>query len=129
MTHLLLDTHALIWFGLDYPTLSGQARDAIRDAEDEVFVSAATAWEITTKFRLGKLPEAAPFVSDIGGSIRNFGFLPLSITVEHAQRSGALPGVHKDPFDRMLVAQALAENLTLVSNETIFDQFGVRRLW
>lgn len=94
-----------------------------------MYVSAASAWEVATKVRIGKLVGADSLAQDFAPQIEHAGFLPLPISVEHAQRAGSLPGSHKDPFDRMLVAQAQAENLILVSNEEIFDPYGVTRLW
>jgi PIN domain nuclease of toxin-antitoxin system len=126
---LLLDTHALIWWLLFDSALSTPARSAISDRHNTVFVSAASAWEITTKYRLGKLPGAACFAADIGAAIGGEGFVALPVNLLHGQKAGALPGSHKDPFDRMLIAQAMIGNLTLVSNEKVFDGFGVKRLW
>lgn len=94
-----------------------------------VFVSAASAWEIATKYRFGKLPGASAIVNDVAGTIASQSFTPLPITVLHAQRAGALLGDHRDPFDRMLIAQARSDDLILVSNEELFDAFGVVRLW
>lgn len=125
---LLLDTHTFVWWLAGDTKLSKRARAAIQTAED-VFVSAASAWEIATKHRLGKLPGVAPFVGDIAGAIAGQEFTPLAVTVVHAQRAGALASTHRDPFDRMLIAQAGADGLVLVSNETVFDTFGVTRLW
>lgn len=126
---LLLDTHAFLWWLAGDPRLSKRARAAIAGEEQEVFVSAASAWEIATKFRLGKLPGASVIVDDIAGAVASQSFLPLSMTLVHAQHAGALSGEHRDPFDRMLIAQSHAEALTLVSNEKLFDRFGVTRLW
>lgn len=125
----LLDTHALIWWLMSDPSLSAAARAAIRDGENEVYVSAASAWEITTKFRGGKAPHLASISSDVGREVTAEGFAELPVTIAHGQLGGSLEGSHKDPFDRMLIAQALAENMVLVSNETLFDAFGVQRLW
>jgi PIN domain nuclease of toxin-antitoxin system len=125
----LLDTHALLWWILDSGSLSRPARKIIADRENEVFVSAATAWEISTKYRLGKLPQGEPFAYRFDESLMELGFLGLPISIDHAQRAGLLPGSHKDPFDRLLIAQAQAENLILVSNERVFDGYGIRRLW
>lgn len=125
---LLLDTHALLWWVSNHPALSSKADQALADEANEVFVSAASAWEIVTKARIGKL-QAGPLAQDFLGEVRRQGFQPLSITVNHGARAGALPGPHRDPFDRMLVAQAQADNLILVSNEGIFDGYGVQRLW
>jgi PIN domain nuclease of toxin-antitoxin system len=126
---LLLDTHALIWWLLGDPQLTAPARSAIADTENVVYVSAATAWEIATKVRIGKMPGAESMAQDFAEVVEAEGFLPLAISVAHGQRAGSLPGAHKDPFDRMLIAQAHAENLVLVSNEEIFDQYGVTRMW
>jgi len=126
---LLLDTHALLWWVLEADGLSKKARQAISDTKNEIFVSAATAWEIATKFRLGRLPEAEPFVNSLRANLRKLGFTELPISLEHAQRAGLLPGEHKDPFDRMLIAQAQVEGLSMVSNEKVFDVYRVHRLW
>lgn len=126
---VLLDTHTLLWWGLDDPQLSQRAYDAIADAATTVYVSAASGWEIATKVRLGKLPTVHGFPNDLRAYLAQQGFQELAITLDHGQRAGSLPGPHRDPFDRMLIAQAQAENLTLVSNETIFDRYGIVRLW
>lgn len=125
---LLLDTHALIWWLAGDERLPQSARVAIRDA-DLVYVSAASAWEIATKARIGKLPEALGFAQELRDRLDRQRFRALDISLEHAQRAGFLPGPHRDPFDRMLIAQAQAENLILVSNEGLFDDYGVVRLW
>lgn len=127
--NLLLDTHAFLWWLADDPALPRTARVAIAAPATRVHVSAATAWEITTKHRLGKLPGAGLVAADVGAEIAAEGFAELPVSLRHAERAGAMPGAHRDPFDRMLIAQALDEGLTLVSNEMLFDQFGVTRLW
>lgn len=126
---LLLDTHALLWWLAGDTALTTTARAAIADEANSVFVSAASAWEITTKHRIGKLPAVAAIVYDLDRTIRDQGFASLPITLRHGQIAGNLPGQHRDPFDRMLIAQAIAEQLVLVSNETLFDTFAVIRLW
>lgn len=126
---LLLDTHTLLWWLSDDPSLPESARKALRKPGNEVLVSAVSAWEIATKFRLGRLPSAVDLVQDFEGHLQRSGFRPLLITLDHSVRAGLLPEPHRDPFDRMLIAQALAENLFLLSNDRIFDQYGVRRLW
>ena len=126
---LLLDTHALLWWLAGDTALPPTARAAIADEANIVFVSAASAWEITTKHRIGKLPAVAAIVYDLDRTIRDQGFASLPITLRHGQIAGDLPGQHRDPFDRMLIAQAIAEQLVLVSNETLFDTFAVIRLW
>ncbi len=126
---LLLDTHALLWWLAGDESLSTLARTAIASDENEVFVSAASAWEISTKHRIGKLPGAGPLAVDFAREVRQQGFVALPISLEHGQVAGALIGDHRDPFDRMLIAQAREEKMALVSKETLFDAFGVRRLW
>ena len=126
---LLLDTHALLWSFSDEENLSRKAREAVKDYANDIYVSAASAWEIATKFRIGKLPQAAPFVYTLEESLRKLRFKELAVTIGHAQRAGLLAGEHNDPFDRLLIAQAQAENLLLVSNEKLFDSYGVQRLW
>jgi PIN domain nuclease of toxin-antitoxin system len=126
---VLLDTHALIWWLAGDARLAERARDTIDAHRAQVFVSAASAWEIATKVRLGKLPGAAFIAGEVGRYIRHEGFQLLAVTVEHGQRAGALPGPIKDPFDRMLIAQAMLDGLHLVSIEQAFDAYGVLRLW
>lgn len=126
---LLLDTHAFLWWLDGDPSLSSTAQDAIADEGNDIHISAASAWEIVTKHRLGKLPGAARVAADVTACITDQGFIDLSISVRHGQTAGALPGPHRDPFDRMLIAQAMIEDLVLVSNERPFDAYGVRRLW
>lgn len=126
---ILLDTHTLLWWLDGDRRLGKRARAAIADERTTVLVSAASAWEITTKARLGKLPGAVEVAGDVSACLRSQRFDALDITMAHAQRAGSLPGAHRDPFDRMLIAQAQAENLPLVSNDEIFDRFGVVRIW
>ena len=94
-----------------------------------MFVSAASAWEIGTKHRLGKLPTVGPLVDDLLDYLADQEFVELAIGIRHAQRATALPDLHRDPFDRMLISQAQLDNLVLVSNESLFERYGVRRLW
>jgi PIN domain nuclease of toxin-antitoxin system len=125
---LLLDTHTLLWWVSDDPRLSAHAAALLLDATAEVFISAASAWEIAIKARSGKL-EPGPLVQGFATEMKLQGFLALPISLEHAERAGHLPFVHRDPFDRMLIAQAQAENLHLISNDRIFDAYGVVRVW
>jgi PIN domain nuclease of toxin-antitoxin system len=125
----LLDTHALLWWFSDDPALTRRARKIIADTKNTLVVSAASAWEIATKVRLGKLPSGAGLAADFTGTIERERFQLLSISIEHALRAGLLPGSHRDPFDRMLIAQAQDENLPILSKEIIFDAYGLRRIW
>jgi PIN domain nuclease of toxin-antitoxin system len=126
---LLLDTHALLWWMLDDRRLPRGARTAISGRATTAFVSAASVWEITTKHRRGRLPLPPEFAADVVGAIAAEGFESLAVLAQHAQIAGSMPGTLQDPFDRMLIAQARAERLALVSDETTFDAFGVVRLW
>lgn len=125
---LLLDTSALIWWANDSPQLTLAARNGIRTAE-AVFVSAITAMELSTKLRIGKLPDAQLLVEefDIRCAHEGFGLLPLSL--RHGLYAGSIKAEPRDPFDRMLAAQAIIEDLLLVSSDTAFDALGARRLW
>ena len=125
----LLDTHAFVWWIADSKRLSETARGAMADDTNEIFVSAASAWEIASKYRLGKLPGGEALAVDVAGTIRRQGFEELAISVADAERAGRLPGPHRDPFDRMLIAQALARDLPVVSTDAVFDGYGVNRLW
>ena len=120
---LLLDTHALLWWLAD-EGMTTEARDAIADPANIVAVSAASAWEISIKKALGKL--AAP--DDLEQQVQTGGFLPLPITIAHGVAAGQLPHHHEDPFDRMLIAQAHIEGLTIVTRDKRFDAYGVALL-
>ena len=126
---LLLDTHAFLWWLAGDDALSGPARTALADERNQIFVSAASAWEITTKHRIGKLSGVEAIVTTLDQTLIEQGFTALPISVRHGQVAGALPGPHRDPFDRMLIAQAMLDHMTLVSNEVAFDVYGVQRLW
>ena len=125
----LLDTHALLWWLADDPALTPAAHRFIANTKNTLVVSAASAWEIATKVRIGRLPTAAILAADFEGWIMREGFDQLLISIDHAVRAGQLPGAHRDPFDRMLIAQAQTENLPLISNEELFDGYGIRRIW
>lgn len=120
---LLLDTHALLWWLAD-EGLAASAREAISDPANEVAVSAASAWEISIKKSLGKL--IAP--DDLADQVQASGFAPLPITLAHGLAAGQLPRHHEDPFDRMLIAQAIGEGMTLVTRDKRFDAYRVSTL-
>jgi PIN domain nuclease of toxin-antitoxin system len=125
---LLLDTHALLWWGTLDRALTPKAKKAIAHEQSEIYVSAASAWEIAIKVRLGKLEWPAG-AGSVNAYVLGQGFRPLPISLSHAEAAGQLAISHRDPFDRMLIVQAQAEELLLVSNEALFDEAGVRRLW
>ena len=116
---LLLDTHAFLWWVLNDRRLSLAAAQALANAGNDVLISAASAWEIATKHRIGKLPESEGLVENMAEKIALEGFEELPIGVDDAIRAGQLPAHHNDPFDRMLIAQALARNIPLISNERV----------
>ena len=122
--NLLLDTHALLWWLADDAGLSEEARASIGDPQHTVYVSAATAWEIAIKRALGKLD--AP--GDLGAAVSASGFQELPITITHALAAGQLPNNHSDPFDRMLVAQAMLEGLTLVTRDDRIASHQIRTI-
>lgn len=114
---------------MESPRLSGVARALLEANENAIVISAVSAMEICLKHRLGKLSVAAPFIRDGILSLDNFDFEPLAIAFDHASLAGSLAIDHKDPFDRLLIAQALVEQIPLISNEALFDRFGVERIW
>ncbi len=122
--NLLLDTHVLLWVATRDPRLGSAAAESIRDGARLVFVSAASAWEIAIKRALGKLDAPA----DLGAVLRAYRFTPLDVTIDHGLGVEALPPLHRDPFDRMLVAQARTEGLTLVSNDARLAAYDVAYL-
>jgi PIN domain nuclease of toxin-antitoxin system len=126
---VLLDTHALLWWLFNDRRLSAVARGLIADPSNRVLVSSASAWEIATKHRLGKLSAAGVLVRDIAGWVARAGFDELPVTIAHAQRAGSLPQPHRDPFDRMLAAQGAIEGLPLVSADRALRSFGVNLVW
>jgi len=117
----LIDTHILLWWLFDEPKLNSDCRAIIRNPSNNILVSSASAWEIATKYRLGKLPEADPLVKDYQTILTQARFRELVITAVHALRAGSLPIKHRDPFDRMLMAQAELENLTLITYDPAFQ--------
>jgi len=125
----LLDTHALLWWLFDDPRLSENAKAVIADPESDIFVSAASAWEIATKYRIGKLPDAELAVENLAQVLRQERFQELSVTLQHALAAGLLPGPHRDPFDRMLLAQSQIEDLPVVTNDPVFAQYDCKVAW
>jgi PIN domain nuclease of toxin-antitoxin system len=126
---VLLDTCALIWATMAPAALGHQARATLADESNVILVSAASAWEIATKVRLGKLPGAEKLEQDYLAVMKEAGYTLLAIDTESALRAGRLTAEHKDPFDRMIAAQALAMDVPVLSPDPQLDQFGVRRIW
>ena len=122
--NLLLDTHTLIWALENHPALSGNARDAIIDGRNMVFVSSVSAWEISIKKAMGKLKAPDNLVEEI----KLHRFTRLDMNFDHAKLAGELPDIHKDPFDRMLIAQAMIEKLTLVTRDSQIAKYDVSLL-
>jgi PIN domain nuclease of toxin-antitoxin system len=126
---LLLDTHALLWALAGNRKLSATARAAIGSEAAELLISSVSAFEITTKYRIGKLPEFAAIARDFPGVLDQLDYTPLPVSMAHAALAGALDHQHGDPFDRLLIAQARIEGVPIVSNDAVFDEFGVERAW
>lgn len=116
----LIDTHVLLWWLFDEPQLGMHCREIIQNPENQIFVSSATAWEISTKYRIGKLPEAKQLVENYQPTLDLARFLELPISTAHSLRAGSLPIEHRDPFDRMLMAQAELENLPIITYDSAF---------
>jgi PIN domain nuclease of toxin-antitoxin system len=126
---VLVDTHTILWAGLAPARIGKRAAAILANKSNEVFVSAVAAWEIATKVRLGKLPGAEVLERDFIESVQEAGYTLLPITAAHALRAGRLPGDHRDPFDRMIAAQALAEDIPILSIDKSLDVFGITRIW
>jgi len=126
---ILLDTHALLWWFTDDPRLSRTARETIADEANAILVSAASAWEIATKYRLGKLNEAVDAVRRFDELVAADGFEHLSITHFHGLKAGGYAVEHRDPFDRMLAAQSELESVPLITCDPALTLFGIRTVW
>lgn len=129
VTRVLLDTHTLLWALLEPKRLSRKVNALLRDPDTEVFVSSATAWEIATKYRLGKLSGAGAVIADYSAHLRMLRAEELAIASVHALRAGSFPQLHRDPFDRMLAAQSSQEMLPLVTDDPAFVLFPVTTIW
>ncbi len=125
----LLDTHVVLWWFFNDPQLSYRSRAIIEDGEQKLFVSAASAWEISTKHRMGKLPEAAEAVHRFADLLRQARMEPLAISLQHGLLAGSLAGDHRDPFDRMIIAQAQVEELAVITSDSVFKRFGIEVVW
>ncbi len=126
---LLLDTHALLWWWKDDPRLSKRAAAAIEDETNTVLVSAASAWEIATKHRIGKLPGVEQALREFNELIIADGFIHLAVAHNHAIKAGGFDVDHRDPFDRMLAAQAVIESAVLVTDDSAMKLFRVKLVW
>lgn len=126
--NFVIDTHVLLWWLGSPKRVSERARHILESPESRIYVSAAVGWEMAIKVNLGKL-DALQVISDLPRILFDKGFRRLAISMDHALRAGMLPRHHNDPFDRMLVAQAQALNCPIVSSDTVFDSYGVRRIW
>ncbi len=129
LINLLLDTHAYVWWRTDQSRLSPLAARAISNRQHIVQVSAATVWELSSKAHTKGWEAARVLLLDMEVQLREQGMVALPMSLAHAREAGSLPLVHRDPFDRMLIAQARVEQLQIVSNEALFDAYGVCRLW
>ena len=126
---LLLDSHTLIWSQDDTGQLSAAANAALSNPGNDRLISAATVWEIAIKVGKGRLLLSKPFRVWMDTAIADLGLTLLPITLKHAERQSVLPGHHRDPFDRLLISQALVEGIPIVGGDAIFDAYGVNRIW
>jgi PIN domain nuclease of toxin-antitoxin system len=117
----LIDTHILLWWLFNDPKLNTECRDILRNPAHRILVSSVSAWEIATKYRIGKLPEAKQIVKEYSQILHQAKFIELPITSAHALRAGSLPILHRDPFDRMIMAQAELENLPVITYDEAFQ--------
>ena len=125
----LLDTHTFLWFNANDPRLGKDALDVISDGENDVFLSAVSAWEIAIKHSRGRLPEVSDPDSYVASWMARYGFQPLLITIRHALRAGPLPLLHRDPFDRMLVSQSQIEGLPILTSDPNIARYEVEVIW
>lgn len=126
---VLLDTHVVLWWLIDDPSLSKRARQVIANPDTTVYVSSASAWEISIKFTLGRLSGAENIVKNFYSLVRKARFEELPITIEHGLAAGYLQPFHRDPFDRMLIAQAKLEKHAIVTSDTVFKKYRMKVIW
>ena len=127
--NLLLDTHTFLWFIAGDSSLSKAARSAIEDLNNNLYLSVASVWEIAIKVSIDKLELSEPFETFIPEQLAENGIELLDISVEHAAQIVSMPFHHRDPFDRLIAAQASVEKMTLLSVDEVFDSYGINRLW
>ena len=127
--NVLLDTHVLLWYYLDDPQLSSSARAIIQDPANSIFASAASHWEMAIKVSIKKYTLHVPFATFVHEAIFDNGFRLLPVEPQHSAALIGLPFHHRDPFDRFMIAQAIVEDIPIVSNDATFDSYPVRRLW
>ncbi len=126
---LLIDAHALLWAMDDPAQLSGQAATALQDPANQLLISAGTVWEISIKVGLGKLTLSLPYRRWMDRVFVDLGLSVLPVTVEYADRQAALPHHHRDPFDRLLIAQSLTDSIPIVTADAQFNSYGIVRIW
>lgn len=125
----LLDTHTFIWFIRDDPQLSITAKTLIEDSTNILYLSSASVWEMAIKTSLGKLDSPPSFADAVNQQLNENNILLLDIRVEHAGRVATLPFHHRDPFDRLIIAQSLSDDLPIIGKDEVFDAYGVKRYW
>lgn len=128
MSHLL-DTHAFLWFINDDPSLSASAKSLIEDPESTIYLSVASVWEMAIKLSLGKLEMPSPFTDFIDDQLRENTITLLDIKTSHTGVVATLPFHHRDPFDRLIIAQSKSEDIPIIGRDAIFDEYGIKRLW
>ena len=129
MPRLLLDTHAFLWWVNDAPEMTAAARSTISDGNNECYLSLASCWEMSIKSSLGKLRLAKPIERFVSEQLTANGFTLLNIELRHTAKVEKLPFYHRDPFDRLLIAQAMTEKMTLITADKAMTEYGVKVLW
>ena len=127
--NLLLDTCTLLWWWSEPDKLSGRSMSLLRDPTNKVYVSSASAWEIATKYRIGKYPQGGTIISEWNDRLSMDSFIELCISSVHALRAGSLPAEHRDPFDRMIAAQGIIETFSVVTPDAAVEDLGAERIW
>ncbi len=125
----LLDTHAFLWFASDDVNLSKTAKDIIEDNVNDIYLSSASVWELSIKIGLGKLKLKKDLDQFIAENIIQYGFIPISINIPHTIEISKLPEIHKDPFDRILVAQSIVENVAIITSDKFINRYDVKTVW
>ena len=126
---LILDTHALVWVLLGNERVGSAQAAIINDSHNKIFVSAVSGYEIANKFRIGRMPEAGAILKLAEENFAAFDWLHLPVNLQHARRAGSLPGPHRDPFDRMLAAQSIIENIPVMTVDSAIKELGARVVW
>ncbi len=125
----LLDTHTFLWFATDNPRISEKAKQIIQNRKNQLLLSAASVWEISIKYSIGKISLSTDLDNFISESLRNYNLTPLPISIPHSIEVSRLPEIHRDPFDRMLIAQSRIENAGIITTDKDITKYDVKTIW